>query len=218
MVPRRPQALSDRFSAFLAGTPIVNAGDPAIVRLAAVLAGADPASDTDVVRACFEWVRDQVAHTGDAQHDRVTCTANEVLEARSGYCYAKSHLLAALLRANQIPAGFVYQRLAIDESGERFCLHGLNAVWLKDYGWYRLDARGNRPGVTTAFDPPRERLAFTASMEGERTLDGIAAAPLPAVVSALETFRSRAALEAHLPDLDVRHLADVGELDSWVVE
>jgi len=37
----------------------------------------------------------------------VTCKASDVLIYGTGYCYAKSHLLAALLRANAIPAGFV---------------------------------------------------------------------------------------------------------------
>jgi transglutaminase-like putative cysteine protease len=203
--------MNDRFSPFLAATRIVNTDDPAIAQLARTLAGT-ASSDGDVARACFEWVRDHIAHSGDARHDHVTCGATDVLRTRTGYCYAKSHLLAALLRANHLPAGFVYQRLALDESGQAFCLHGLNAVWLKEYGWYRLDARGNRPGVTTAFDPPREQLAFTPSLDGERTIGGIAATPLPVVISALETFRTRDALEAHLPDLDIVDVHELGDL------
>ena len=31
-----------------------------------------------------------------------------------------------------------------DQSSTGFCLHGLNAAWLPEYGWYRLDPRGNR--------------------------------------------------------------------------
>jgi transglutaminase-like putative cysteine protease len=63
----------------------------------------------------------------------VTCSASEALAAGTGYCFAKSHLLAAVLRANGIPAALCYQRLALDESAEesqrRFSLHGLNAVY-----------------------------------------------------------------------------------------
>ena len=90
----------------------------------------------------------------------VTLKASEVLQHGTGFCYAKSHLLAALLRANGIPAGLCYQRLSVNDTGAPWCLHGLNAVFLEDIGWYRCDARGNRPGVTAAFTPPVERLAF----------------------------------------------------------
>ena len=77
----------------------------------------------------------------------VTCRASDVLKYRTGYCFAKSHLLAALLRANQIPAGLCYQRLTIDhppvqgsiDTNPPHTLHGLNAVLLPEFGWYRMD-------------------------------------------------------------------------------
>ena len=34
------------------------------------------------------------------------------------------------------------------------CLHGLNALYLPDYCWYRVEARGNKPGVDAEFCPP----------------------------------------------------------------
>jgi len=43
------------------------------------------------------------------QRDVVTCSASEVLREGTGICFAKSHLLAALLRAVGIPAGLCYQ-------------------------------------------------------------------------------------------------------------
>lgn len=93
---------------FLAATEVVDWTHPAVLaRARALAAGSDDAES--VARACFEWVRDAIAHTGDAATRIVTCAASEVLQAGSGYCYAKSHLLAALLRANGIPAGFSYQ-------------------------------------------------------------------------------------------------------------
>ena len=118
------------------------------------------ASDVAKARACFEWVRDEVRHSHDHACNPVTCRASEVLQYRTGYCYAKSHLLAAFLRALGIPAGLCYQRLSIDESGQAFCLHGLNAVLLEEHGWYLADPRGNKEGIHAAFDPPQERLAF----------------------------------------------------------
>jgi hypothetical protein len=42
----------------------------------------------------------RVKHSGDYQLNPVTCSASEVLAADTGFCCAKSQLLAALLRAN----------------------------------------------------------------------------------------------------------------------
>ena len=156
--------------------------------------------DIDIAAHCFEWVRDEVFHTSDHQTDIITCSASEVLKARTGFCYAKSHLLAALLRANGIAAGFVYQRLALDENGSLFCLHGLNAVWLEPYGWYRVDPRGNRNDLLALFDPPTEKLPFVSNRAGEQTFPGVYADPLSQVVAVLQQFRSRPEVEAHLPD------------------
>jgi transglutaminase-like putative cysteine protease len=179
-------------------TPVVDWRHPAIRRLARELSrGRGPLG---IVRACFEWVRDRVPHTVDHGLDRVTCVASEVLREGTGFCYAKSHLLAALLRANGIPAGFVYQRLALDERGRRFCLHGLNAVWLPHVGWYRMDPRGDREDLSAEFDPPREVLPYTSRVPGERLFPGVWAEPLPGVVAALRAHRTRAELAAHLPD------------------
>lgn len=120
-----------------------------------------------VVRRAFEWVRDRVRHSGDFPSNEVTCRASDVLLRRTGYCYAKSHLLAALLRASGVPAGFCYQRLSVDGQGPPYCLHGLNAVYLQWVGWLRLDARGNKDGVACTFDPPAESLPFRPSVAGE---------------------------------------------------
>lgn len=53
-----------------------------------------------IAQACFEWVRDEIFHSYDYQMNPVTCRASDVLQHKTGYCFAKSHLLAALLRAN----------------------------------------------------------------------------------------------------------------------
>jgi len=145
-------------------------------------------------------VRDEVRHSVDYRLDPVTCSASEVLQERTGFCYAKSHLLAALLRASGIPAGFVYQRLALDDLGHAFCLHGLNAVWLPEVGWYRIDARGNRADLRATFDPPREVLPYAVAVPGERLFPQVWAEPVPLVIDALRRHRTRAELEANLPD------------------
>ena len=68
-------------------------------------------TDIEIAKNCFLYVRDNINHTGDYQDNITTCKASDVLKHKTGWCYAKSHLLASLLRANNIPAGFCYQRL-----------------------------------------------------------------------------------------------------------
>ena len=166
------------------------------------------ATREDIARRCFEWVRDEVQHSSDFKRNPVTCCASEVLAAGTGYCYAKSHLLAALLRANRIPTGFCYQRLSIDDRGAPFSLHGLNAVYLPDFGWYRVDCRGNKIGVDAQFTPPVERLAFTLVFPEERSFSEILPDPLPVVIAALRAFRTWDELHKNLPDWAEPSLSD----------
>ncbi len=173
---------------------------PAVMELAQTLS-ANLGSDEEIARACFEWVRDTIKHSADYQLNPVTCQASEVLKQGTGYCYAKSHLLAALLRANNIPAGLCYQRLSVDDTGPPYCLHGLNAVYLKAHGWYRMDARGNTANVHAQFVPPREQLAFPISLPGERDLPEIWPEPLPIVTSVLERYDHHADVYRNLPDI-----------------
>ena len=113
-------------------------------------------------------------------------------------------LTAALLRANGIPAGLCYQRLSIDDIGAPFTLHGLNAVHLADHGWYRIDPRGEKPGVTSAFTPPIERLAYAPNLPGEGDLPEIWPDPLHVVVDALMRAGTWDAMLDHLPDVELR--------------
>ncbi|MBF0356738.1 MAG: transglutaminase family protein [Alphaproteobacteria bacterium] len=192
--------MSSDLSPYLQPSPIIDFDHPDVATLARKLA-AGKTSDNDITKACFEFVRDRIAHSVDAKMNPVTCRASDVLHEGHGYCYAKSHLLAALLRANQLPAALCYQRLSIDDKGPPFCLHGLNAVFLKAFGWYRLDARGNKPGIEAGFDPPQEVLAFTPKLEGERDLPDLHAEPLPEVLAALSSYKSWKALQENLPDV-----------------
>jgi transglutaminase-like putative cysteine protease len=159
-----------------------------------------------IAKACFEWVSDEVRHSVDYQMNPVTCRASDVLKYKTGYCYAKSHLLAALLRANGIPAGFCYQRLSIDDQGAPYCLHGYNAVYLPEIGWYRVDPRGNRKGVNAQFTPPKEQLAYSVRLPGETDFQSILAEPLPVVVEILQTCKSWDEVLSNPPDVS---------LESW---
>jgi transglutaminase-like putative cysteine protease len=189
-----------RMNEYLKPGKYVDSDHPDVVKKALALsAGVD--DPQEIARACFEFVRDEIRHSWDYKLNPVTCKASDVLKHGTGYCYAKSHLLAALLRANQIPAGLCYQRLTIANDAPPFCLHGLNAVFLEPFGWYRIDARGNKPGVSAQFSPPVEKLAFPLLTEGEADLPEIHAEPLQAVVDVLEQYDDYLLVSNNLPDV-----------------
>jgi transglutaminase-like putative cysteine protease len=186
--------------AYLATSDYIDWQQPQVLAKARELA-AGSSDPLEIARRCFEFVRDEIRHSWDFRQNPVTCRASEVLSHGTGYCYAKSHLLAALLRANGIPAGLCYQRLSRDDSGAPYCLHGLNAVWLEQYGWYRIDPRGNKAGVDAQFSPPLERLAFRLQDASEADLPGIFAEPLPVVIRVLTMCATVAEVYDNLPDL-----------------
>ncbi len=119
-------------------------------------------SEIKIIKIAFEYVRDYIAHSYDIQSSLVTCKASEVIYYKEGICYAKSNLLAALLRSNGIPTGFCYQKLTKGDTPDTgYCIHALNAVYLKTLErWIRLDARGNKEGVNAQFSIKKEKLAF----------------------------------------------------------
>lgn len=198
-----------KVEAFLAEGLIIDWKHPDVLALARTLGGADGSMAT--AGRCFAWVRDEIRHSGDHQDRVVTCTASEVLRHRTGLCYAKSHLFAALLRANGIPAGFAYQRLSMSDCGPPYCLHGLNAVFLPDVGWYRADARGDRSGIATRFAPPLEVLAFEPRLAGETTFESVWPEPIPVVIQALRKCQTVAELLTELPDWNAEQVERTGD-------
>lgn len=124
-------------------------------------------SDNEVIKKAFEFVRDKIKHSGDIKSDKITKSASEVLENKEGICYAKSMLLAALLRGQKIPTGFCYQKLTSrSKPGEKYLIHALNAVYIKSLdSWMRLDARGNKEGVESNFYLGKEDLPFKVRKE-----------------------------------------------------
>ncbi len=160
----------------------------------------DCTSQRDVAEACYLFVRDEVKHSYDYKLNPITIKASEVLEQKTGYCYSKSHLLAALLRANQIPAALCYQRLTFQDDRPPFCIHGLNAMFLENIGWYRVDARGNKDGVSAEFNPPIERLAFETKLTGEFSYEKLYCEPVAEVISVLTRYSHYQDVADHLPD------------------
>ena len=186
-------------AAFLRETEVVDFGQPEVSALARRLAEGKT-EVAEVARACFAWVRDRIEHCNDYGREELTCSASEVLRVGTGFCYAKSHLLVALLRANGIPAGFCYQRLAVGRAETGFVLHGLAAVWLPEFGWYRIDPRGNKVGVDAQFVTPVERLAYPTELPGEVLFPGVYAEPAPRVVGVLRGYGSVTEARRALPD------------------
>jgi transglutaminase-like putative cysteine protease len=186
---------------FLESSEIINFMHPSVVAKASELAFGCH-SDTEITKRCFEFVRDEIRHTGDAGEGITTLSASEVLEQAQGWCYAKSHLLAALLRVNGIPTALCYQRLSCSEYVEGiYCLHGLNAVYLKEFGWYRIDARGNKEGVDAQFNPPHEKLAFELG-ENEYDLPELYTEPLDVVIKALKIRKNYTEMIGNFPDYE----------------
>lgn len=152
----------DAPGAYLESSALVDWDHPAI---AAWDAGSG--SEEDRVRRTFHFVRDEIAHSWDIQSRRVTAKASEVLEHGEGICYAKSYLLAALLRRQNIASGMCYQRLTLGDTPDTgYCIHALNTVYLSErQQWIRLDARGNKPGVDAQFSLGAEQLAYSVRPE-----------------------------------------------------
>jgi transglutaminase-like putative cysteine protease len=98
----RLQPISSNEADYLRVTDVLDWTEPAVQTLARSL-GEETGNRLETARRCFEWVRDHIRHSVDFQMNPVTCSASEALRAGTGFCYAKSHLLVALLRANGIP-------------------------------------------------------------------------------------------------------------------
>lgn len=179
---------------YLSASEAIDIEHPVVLSAAARLQAGD---DVAYAGRAFEFVRDEIRHSLDAGDHRVTWRASDVIEQRTGLCYAKAHAYVALLRAGGVPAGFCYQRLKAgnddgggdgggdDHGGGGHVLHGLAAVQLADR-WIRLDPRGNRPGVRVDFSATEDRLAFPVRPEsGEADYPAVYVHPHPIVLAAL---------------------------------
>ncbi|MCG8967700.1 MULTISPECIES: transglutaminase-like domain-containing protein [Streptomyces] len=177
-------------SAYLAADEVIDHDHPYVREVAGRLA--KEAEDSYAyARLAFEFVRDTIPHSEDAGDPRVTWRASDVLEQRTGICYAKAHALTALLRAEDIPTALCYQRFDV--------VHGLVAVRF-DGAWHRQDPRGNKPGVNAQFSLGREQLAFVPDREaGEADCPELYAVPHPTVLAVLRAATDRAHLWETLP-------------------
>jgi transglutaminase-like putative cysteine protease len=161
----------------------------------------------------FEFVRDEISHSQDIETEAQTCRASEVLREGTGLCYAKSHLLAGLLRIAGFPTGFCYVRLSDAERPGRFVLHGFNSVyWSASERWIFLDARGGgredssdarsrTPRCTEFRTEAPWSLAYPPDLgAGESHLPYIYRRPAKRIIDLLDRAPSLAAVVRNLPD------------------
>ena len=200
-----PEPESGDLGRYLEDTITIDWQTPLVMEQArALLAGRDTPEDR--VRALFGFVRDEIRHSldvGTVDTARTTCRASEVLGERTGLCYAKSHLLAAMLRFAGHPAGFCYMRLADSESPGRFTLHGFNGVyWAAGERWIFLDAGGNRAGqgAECRFEAPFSLAHAPDATAGEGFLPAIYKRPARRIIDLLARAPDLAAVRRSLPD------------------
>ena len=127
-------------------TDVIEADAPAIRELADRIAGS--AEGAEAARLLFDWVRDEIGYDMAPEiQGREDWCATATLERGRGFCQQKAVLLAALLRARDIPAGVVLQDLLDHKipppyvaliGSQRLELHGLTCAFL-DGRWVRLD-------------------------------------------------------------------------------
>lgn len=145
-------------------------------------------TDYEKAKQAFMISRDEIRHSFDTKNPIVTINSDDVLKSHEGICFAKSHLFAALLRGMNIPCGFCYQRVLKNGKSKDggYALHGLNALFLKDFGWFRVDPRGNKPGVNSQFSINPEMLAYPIREElGEIDYPTVFAKPLDSVIQSM---------------------------------
>jgi len=195
----RPE--TSRWQGYVEDTITIDWQTPPVMEKARALA-AGCRDDVSKARSVYTFVRDAIAHTADAGRDELPCRASQVLEASTGIGFSKSHLLAALMRAVGLPAGFCYQVLRREAAGDGTLLYGFNGIYVQSLErWIALDARGNKPGLAAEFSTDAPRLAVTADPErGEWIYPLIWTRPAAVVVDLLSRNKSLARIAEHVPD------------------
>lgn len=193
---------SNNIEDYLECTSIIDFHNTNIMELAEKLKE-NTKSKLELSKKVYEYVRDNISHSADINGDVVTCKASDVLKEKQGICFAKAHLLAALLRYLGIPTGFCYQKLILDDEIKPWLiLHGLNAVYIEELQkWIRIDSRGNKIGVNAKFSINEEKLAFPVRCElGEVDIPIIFVKPDNNVINALNSYGTVEELFNNLPN------------------
>ena len=189
------------FDRYLEDTIVVDWQTPSVLECAREF-GRGAEHEQKRVEAAFLFVRDEIRQSLDGGPDELPCSASQVLKAQTGLSYAKSHLLAALLRAGGVPSGFGYERIVDSETSAGYALHGFVVCWFSSLErWVALDPRGNTATLHTDFrveGPPS--LAHEPDPEnGEVVSSVFFARPLKRVVDLLDRGESLGRVRRHLP-------------------
>jgi transglutaminase-like putative cysteine protease len=187
---------------YLEDTITIDWQTPSVMEQArATLAGCETPEER--VAALFRFVRDEIRNSLDHADPIATCSASQVLSERTGLDFAKSHLLAGLLRFAGYPTGFCYLRRVDETRSGRFVLHGFNAVyWTSSDRWIFLDASGPGSGDPNEarFEPPW-RLSYAPDVSrGETFLPTIFRRPAKRIIDLLERAPDFESIRRHLPD------------------
>lgn len=116
---------------YLSCSGVINCTNAEIRTLARTITTSE-IDDIERTRTLYTWVRDSIAHSVDAGHKDLMWNATDVLNARHGLCFGKSHLFVALCRALGIPAGLCYQRVRSENGAGCFMalLQFISNLWI----------------------------------------------------------------------------------------
>lgn len=170
-------------------------------------------TNTNIEKAkiAYKYVRDEIPHSFDINAKIITAKASDVLAHTTGICHAKSNLLAALLRAENIPAGFCFQHITLaNDDSLGYCVHCYNAIFVDNH-WIKVDARGNTNGKNAQFSLETPVLAFQNRKDyDEYFWKGIYAKPHADTMKMLEKAKSVQDILDNIPDY-VNDIPDIME-------
>lgn len=164
----------------------------------------DKMDDVEKARVAYEFVRDEIPHSFDCNATVITAKASDVLKYKTGICHAKSNLLAALLRSQNIPTGFCFEHITLaSDDSMGYCVHAYNAVYLNNH-WIYLDARGNKEGVNAEFSLDEPILAYSPRENYDEYLfEGIYANPQMETMKMLEKATCLQEIMDNIPEFVV---------------
>ncbi|MGI6083886.1 MAG: transglutaminase-like domain-containing protein [Acetivibrionales bacterium] len=137
---------------YLENSDIIDSDHPLVAQIAEQLTNGHK-DNLSKARVIYKFTRDHIFNSFDINATSVTITASEVLDKGHGVCFARAHLLAALMRASGIPAGFCYQIRYYNDL-ERLVAHGFNGVYIQELdNWVRIDASMHVDADDWNFDP-----------------------------------------------------------------
>ena len=197
-----PEPESEDLGRYLEDTITIDWQTPAVmVASRRLLEGVVAAEDR--LRVLFDFVRDEVRDSLGLKDPPITCSASQVLREQTGLSFAKSHLLAGLLRCAGFPVGFCYVRLIDGERPDRFVLRGFNGVyWRPIDGWIYLDALegGVEARTEVRFRPPWSLSRAPDPNAGEGFLPFVYRRPGKRIIDLLDRAPDFDAIRRNLPD------------------